>query len=116
MNVEHKKERLRAGTVAFGLAAAAVTALATAAPAAAAPTTKTSVVMSDPAGFVIWRGEGIRIRACASASCTVLGLGYSSHDAGFYCGEVTNGFAHIHNFTTGVDGWVSTSWIYYGCG
>jgi hypothetical protein len=86
---------------------------------AAAPGPGTSAALSsdpaDAAGFVIWRGEGIRIRACASTSCTVLGLGYSSHVAGWYCQEETATFAHIHDFTTGVDGWVSRDWIYYGC-
>lgn len=67
------------------------------------------------AGFVSWRGEGIRIYSCASQGCSVVGLGYSSHAAGWYCGEVANGLAHIWDDTTQVDGWVSTSWIYYGC-
>ena len=108
----------RVGVLAVGLAAVAAAGAATPSPAAAAPVEQTTAAMSDPwdaSGFVQWRGEGIWIRACASTSCTVLGLGYSSHTAGWYCGEVSNGFAHIYDFTTAVDGWVSTSWIYYGC-
>ncbi|MEV4760820.1 hypothetical protein AB0J86_37745 [Micromonospora sp. NPDC049559] len=117
MSISTSVTGLRGAAVALGLAAAAATAVAAAAPATAAAATNATVAQdpADASGFVIWRGEGVRIRACASTSCTVLGLGYSSHVAGWYCQEVANGFAHIHNFTTGVDGWVSTSLIYYGC-
>src|SRR5581483_10493055 len=102
-----------AATGIAGIVALAPTAAA-ASPATGRPASATTV-LNSPDGFVIWRGEGIRIRKCPSTSCTVLGLGYSSHHAGWYCGEESGGFAHIRDFTTGVDGWVSSSWIYYGC-
>jgi hypothetical protein len=69
----------------------------------------------DPYGWAQFAVDGARIRACAG-ECTVLGLGYKSHAAGWYCGEVVNDYAHIRDWTTGVDGWVHESLVYYGCG
>ncbi|GIG55928.1 hypothetical protein Lfu02_03000 [Longispora fulva] len=67
-------------------------------------------------GWAQFRAEGVRIRSCASTGCPALGLGYTSHFVNWYCFESSNGFIHIHDNTTGVDGWSSDSLLWYGCG
>ncbi|WP_330285458.1 hypothetical protein [Streptomyces sp. NBC_00576] len=103
-----------------GVAAAALTVvplLAAAAPAAAdtSGAATGTAQANEPSGGAVFFGDGVRIRSCASTSCSVKGLGYRSHFVGWYCGEVQNGFAHIYDFTTEVDGWAATQYLSYYC-
>ena len=68
-----------------------------------------------PYGGAQFNTDGVRIRSCASTGCTVLGLGYTSHQVAYYCGEHVNGFVHILDYTTGVDGWSSDQLTWYWC-
>jgi hypothetical protein len=98
------------------IASAALVGFGAAAPAAqAAGTSADSVRVSGPDGGAQFAVDGVRIRACASLGCTVLGLGYRNHVVGWYCQEDQNGFVHIHDWTTGVDGWASNQLMYYYC-
>jgi hypothetical protein len=74
-----------------------------------------AVQADDPAGGAQFNADGVRIRSCPSVDCTVLGLGYRSHFVSWYCGQIQNGFVHILNRTTGVDGWASAQYLYYYC-
>ncbi|GLP65093.1 hypothetical protein TUSST3_17130 [Streptomyces sp. TUS-ST3] len=107
---------MRIGTVA---AALTVVPLLAAAPQAAAHTsgaiTHRASPADEPSGGAMFFADGVRIRSCPSTSCGVKGLGYRSHAVGWYCGEVQNGFAHIYDFTTGVDGWAATQYLSYYC-
>ncbi|MER6345968.1 SH3 domain-containing protein [Streptomyces sp. NPDC001595] len=75
----------------------------------------TTVQADDPAGGAQFNADGVRIRSCPSLSCTVLGLGYRDHFVSWYCGQIENGFVHILDRTTGVDGWASAQYLYYYC-
>ncbi|MEE1929506.1 SH3 domain-containing protein [Streptomyces sp. TRM 70351] len=79
------------------------------------PAQGSGTAADGPYGGAQFHTDGVRIRSCASTSCAVLGLGYRSHHVGYYCNSYTNGWVHIKDFTTGVDGWASAQYLYYYC-
>lgn len=57
-----------------------------------------------------FKGDGVKIHSCASAGCSVVGLGYRSQRYATICKDLPiphykNGFGHILNRATGVAGW-----------
>lgn len=66
-------------------------------------------------GYAEFNADGVRIRACASTACAVRGLGYRSHSVSWFCGSQTADWVHIRDNTTGVEGWSSKQYVYYGC-
>jgi len=109
---------LAATTAALTLLPFTATATATAAgvtQSAGQATTVRAVMADDPAGGAQFNADGVRIRSCPSIDCTVLGLGYRSHFVSWYCGQIQNGFVHILDRTTNVDGWASAQYLYYYC-
>ncbi|MEU7409240.1 MULTISPECIES: SH3 domain-containing protein [Streptomyces] len=114
--VKSVKRLIRIGAAAATLTVLPLVALA---PEAAASTGATGARQAapadEPSGGAVFVGDGVRIRSCPSTGCGVKGLGYRSHFVGWYCGEVQNGFAHIYDFTTKVDGWAATQYLSYYC-
>ncbi|GIH05336.1 hypothetical protein Rhe02_34030 [Rhizocola hellebori] len=90
-------------------AVASVAALLPAAPAQAAAT-------GD------YTGSGVRIRACATLSCTIHGLGYVGQGATINCfvyGQYTEGTSiwyHNRNRTTGVVGYSHSKYLDFHSG
>ena len=106
------------------LAAAAMLGAGAMAPSAQAATAQPQAVQTAaqpaqaagiPYGGAQFNTDGVRIRSCPDLNCTVLGLGYRSHHVAWYCLEHQNGFVHILDYTTGVDGWSSDQLTWYWC-
>lgn len=115
-------KKVRAALAASTMVTAAlIGAMAAAGPSSAAPVAAPSRPVAAPNGnddqfgFAEFTGDGVRIRSCASTRCTVLGLGYRTHWVSWHCGEWANGYVHILDNTTHVDGWSSVAYTNVGC-
>lgn len=66
---------------------------------------------------VPFKGDGVSIHSCPSASCPVVGAAYRSQKQAVVCDghSVKNGFGHIKDLSTGVCGWVALRYVTIAC-